>query len=297
MKSRGALAFGAFLVLVGCTGGHPTKVAASVSPPVAVITGAGDSPTNEARARADARAVLDLVKPPPGARVVSEAPDPKLTVAPTIPQSPYLVDEGRIWVAPGQIDAVMDYVAKHQSPGLKDSGGMGTRSGRLPSDRELTRDFFPVGPNASGATVQIAVVSNGESEVGIRADVQIIWSPPKPSEEVVPDAATTAQVRIEDGIPSHVVVDRSVSPEVVRQLAKLVNALRVDTRGAHGCTADLGYRWQITFTGGPSTIVIGSLPACSSVTMTVGSKQMPGLFGGAEIDTAIRTAVGLKPRF
>ena len=291
------LAVAACLVVVGCTSPHPKKVAGSPSPSVAVITGAGDSPTNESQARADARAVLDLVKPPPGAREVTEAPDPKLTTAPSIPQSPFLVDESRIWVAPGQIDAVMDYIAGHPSPGLKYNGGKGSMSGRLPSDRELMRDFDPVGPNASGATVQIAVVSHGASEVGIRADVQIIWSPPKPSEEYIPATDTNARVRIDDGIPGHKVIDRAVSAEVARQLGKLINALRRDTRGTHGCLADMGYHWQITFPGGPELIVVDSLPACLSVTMTVGGKQLPGLFGGGDLDTAIRAAVGLKPRF
>ena len=232
----------------------------------------------------------------PGAHEVSASPDDKLKVAPSTPESPYLVDESRFWVGPGRLDAVIAWLSTHPPKGMADTGGTSSMSGPRPSDRELSKTFISSRPDPRNATIQIAVVDHGGTEVAIRADAQVIWTPPKPAEEMIPDAATEARVLIKDGIPSHVVADEVVTVSWARKLATLFNGLSIDTRGAHGCLADGGYTWTITFTEGPRVLVVNSVPACNSVWLTVGGHSLAGLFEGGALEGPVRASVGLPPR-
>ena len=115
--------------------------------------------------------------------------------------------------------------------------------------------------------------------VGIRADVQIVWYPTRPSAEVVPAGDTTlvATVFRRGNLSSDSIVvlakETFTSPSVVKRLAHRIDTLPLALPGVHSCPADLGTepQLQLVFSGphGLPTITVDDDPwGCGSVTFT-----------------------------
>jgi hypothetical protein len=123
----------------------------------------------------------------------------------------------------------------------------------------------------------------GNGQTGIRVDAEVAWQPPRPPSTFVPATArvvTLAQVSLIDQhpkVPSPVTI---TSEPVVRQLAALVNGLKLSTVGAASCPADFGNALVLTFRarpGGPPLAVAQGPESCGMVLLTLHGKEQPAL--------------------
>jgi hypothetical protein len=112
----------------------------------------------------------------------------------------------------------------------------------------------------------------------------------------VPTTVTAAEV-VAYYSPHDVVAHRRVGAATARRLAALVNRLRRDTRGVHGCLADFGFRLRITFASGAGRIVVGEFPACGSVSVTTDGRTQPALVQGGRLLPATLRAAGLRRHY
>ena len=288
LRRASALA-AAVLVAAGCTAGsgHPARPGVSPTQRSAARTADLSSP---AGAQAHAEALLSTVRVPPPATEVSAPPNRYLAGPASYPGSPYLVQTHRIWTVPWSLEhTVLWYHRIGHAASSPWQMSHSTSHGRLTS-------VSVTWSGAIGNDVALEFVPLTANETGIRADAQVIWTPPRPASERVPATVTAADV-VAYYSPHDVVAERHVGAATARRLATLVNGLHRDTRGPHGCLADFGFRLRITFPTSQGPYVVSEFPACSSVTLTVSGHVQPGLVAGARLLRATLRAAGLSAHY
>jgi hypothetical protein len=134
-------------------------------------------------------------------------------------------------------------------------------------------------PGVAAASLSVSVAAAGPDTAVLRADVQVIWYPPRPAGEYVP--ATVHAVRITASYLSREargITRTFTSPAVVSRLAALLNGAHAAPRGAISCP--LG---QVTYVlaFAPSAKAAPALEAASTgcliLRVSVGNRPQPSL--------------------
>jgi hypothetical protein len=252
------------------TGASSNAPAASSRP-----AGSPSGGTAERRAAADAKAILGMFVPPPGAV--------RLPKRPALPDgSPVMgltsatqADVTGYWRASGAATTLQAWEKGHISrsfsrqdviigpPSWNTVYTLPAVPGALPT-REMNVQFYDTG---GGTTV-------------IMAEAMVSWQSPRPAAEVVP--ATVTEVTITPsgawaGNPAPVTV---ASAAAVRRLAALVNGLPRSTVAQGIPCPGGGPGFTLTFRaapGGPPAAVADGPAACDQVTLSLGGKSWPSL--------------------
>jgi hypothetical protein len=133
----------------------------------------------------------------------------------------------------------------------------------------------------------VTVAPNG-AHAAIRADAQVLWTPPRSPTFYQSAGVTSADISA-TGLQDHPDVRRHLDATATRRLASLFNGLSVDNRGSHGCPADSGFRLDGRFAG---SISFDVNPACGSVAVTSGHQQV-GLLNNGPFYGALLDELGL----
>jgi hypothetical protein len=132
------------------------------------------------------------------------------------------------------------------------------------STREMNVQFYDAG---GGTTV-------------IMADAMVVWEPPRPAAEKVPDSVTQVTIAAAGAGPRQVSGSVTIRlAAVARRLAALVNGLPPSTV-ARDIPCPSGSGFTLTFrttAGGPPAAVASGPGACGQVTLTLGGKDEPPL--------------------
>jgi hypothetical protein len=213
------------------------------------------------------------------------------------------VDVLRWYTVPGTRDSVVDWL-KAQHPGGFPVGEYQTMGGPGPADsypRILSVAADTASHQPPGDT-QVTVLKDGD-HTDVRVSVEVIWTPPKPVVELIPDATTTGVLqyhrdRTFGGLPA---VDRRIqlSATQVDQLRRLLNPMQPVAPGESSCPAPPDEA-TLTFNyGGHMVVFTADLGGCGFITIKADSTGEPYLRGGYALAGPIRTLAGLptKPAY
>lgn|GEM_PF-3008510 len=269
---RAAHALGALLAVV---------VAVAVGSGLAPDAAAGSMPAAERQTLGRITRVLASLPVYPGARRAHAAGFPLTGPAGIVGLgSPYRLTVHGLWYARAGVIALNDWAdalaARLRMTEVGGTGKDGVRMGVL-----MTPSADP-----QSLWVSIGWQPVGKGRMAIRYDVTAMWQPPHPPAEIVPADVTAARVRLRVS-PTAPVRSYTLKGMAAGRLATLVNALPVDTRGAHGCPGEVA---------GPAAHVTvrfvwptGSLTAregadsCAGVAVATGTgRPLPALFDPGE---------------
>lgn len=282
----------------------PTVLPGDTSPPVSPPPTPAAFPTqarsgglhSATAAREVADALVAGVPVPPGAVLQSGAPPSALGPGTTAAVETK-ADALRWYVVPGDRDAAIEWLTAH-SPG----GFTWMESTKVSDTRpaDLWPRFLSLGSEQPArqplGSVQVTVVKDGD-HTEVRVSAEVIWTPPKPAVELIPDAVKTGVLvyhrdRTLSGLPQ---IDKQITLTAtqVDRLRRLLNPMRPVAPGESSCAeapdeATLSFRY-----GGHLVVFTADLGGCSFITISADGKEQPYLRGGYALAGPIRTLVGL----
>jgi hypothetical protein len=281
------------MLATGCGTATSAQHAGASSNALAVSSRPAGNPSGgaaERRAAADAKAILGMFVPPPGAV--------RLPKRPALPDgSPVMglnsatqADVTGYWRASGAATVLLAWEKAHIArsfsrqdviigpPSWNTVYTLPAVPGVLPT-REMNVQFYDTG---GGGTV-------------IMAEAMVSWQPPRPHSEAVPDSVTEVTIAPSgpwQGNPAPITI---TSEPTVRRLAALVNGLPLSSVGPDGpCNMTTGFTLTFRMTaGGPPVAVADGPAACGQVSFRLKGKDLSPLLpadAGAYRDAVLKTA-------
>jgi hypothetical protein len=264
----------------------PHAVATSNSPALSGRPGGAA----ERRAAADAKAILAMFRPPPGA--VRPGQRPALPGGSPVMRlnSATQADATGYWRARGAATTLRAWEKGHISrsfsrqdviigpPSWSTVYTLPAVAGVLPT-REMNVQFYDTG---GGTTV-------------IMAEAMVSWQPPRPAAEAVPGSVTEVTIAPSGPWPGNPAPATITSAPAVRRLAALVNGLPRSTVSPD-VPCNLAAGFTLTFRAaadGPPVAVADGPAACGQVSFRLDGQGLPALLppdAGAYRDAVLKTA-------
>jgi len=255
------------------------------------------SQSPQARAKADAAAILAEFVPPPGATRLEAAPNANggvLSHRVYVEFTPDVVDVADWWRVPGlSAQAVLNWENAHLLRRFTKSTWTGPVGGN-PS----VGQWWSL-PDVAGVLVnrnlEVTALAEGSSTF-LRVDGDVDWLPARPAWSMLPAAnvravVVTAVPSINDKRkpPAPVTI---TDPSRVRKLVALINGLSMPLPdGTISCPALEGGALRLTFLARPGgsvlAVALASDNGCGGVGMTVGSQQVGLGFGNNPAQQAL----------
>jgi hypothetical protein len=261
------------------------------------------APRNEIIAKLDAEAHLGKLTLPAGAARSGREPagDGGALAHPFSgpPATPNVVDYHLWWVALGESPAaVLQYVEDHPPAGGQ-PGLAGSSSGSGRTSVTGIGFTWPAEPGRLGTRwLLVEAVALGGGSTGVRADSQVVWIKRRPASERIPVGSrrlvltTTRFGRLIQGPLTF------SSPDAIRRVVKLLNALPAEQPGAISCPLDRGSRIRLAFFGAarawPLAVAVVDPSGCRVVRLTIHGRKQPPLIGGATLAGRLSHALGVK---
>jgi hypothetical protein len=285
-------------VLAGCA-------TQGTAPARSSVPSASASPA--AAARADAISLLASFRPPPGAKILAEAPSPVPTAL-SVPfpddagSNPTLVLLTQWWSYPGTAAQAVAWFSAHRPQGTT-SGAFGSTSEPDTYSTDLSYDR-PVTRELAERTLGI-MVDPVDGHTLLRVDAFARWLPPRPAGAVVPVGATRLVVVARPGSthgerPKPVTLATVTDPRLIGAVAALVNGLPVPVPGAvYGCPMDDGASLLLDFYGTGGSTPLASVSAaesgCGGVQLSVrGGPQDVSLDGRMGFTSSVLSVLRLS---
>jgi hypothetical protein len=291
--------------------------------PVRILADQGLAPQQQAKA--DAAAMLAAFTPPPGAKRLSSAPGGSGGVLKHQAFTSGIedqLDDVSFWRVPAAAGSVLNFEKAHlpRQFTLSGFGSVGDTFGKPPKPGTPLRgpgQPHPIG-NAYGAWLDwwalpgvpgvidlreltVEVTDPSSSVTYVRVDANVAWIPARPGSEKVPAGVTAVTITASPdmnhpkGTPAPVTV---TSPAKVAKIVALANGLSLDTGGLHGCPFEQGNGITVSFRAKPGGRVLATahdlIPACGSVTFTIGRRQQPALADGGSFTSKVLAIAGLR---
>ncbi len=246
-------------VAIGNSTHHPSITIVATVP--STVPAAAQRASNEADAVRVAAQSLDEIAVPAGAKRWAPAPPSVIaTPAQYVAAQPSLM-RYRIWSVAMSTGGALDFLRAHPPTGnvpFSSSGGIGSSSG----PGEKTVRFLRYGgtlhdPAIAEVLLTISVVDDGPPRAWIRADVQVVYRPERPSDEYVSahDAVVTisqtSMADVVDHRPPHATVVVT-SPADVRRLRDAINDLPTLPERTVHCPALTGHEPEYVIAYQPS---------------------------------------------
>ncbi|HEX9043196.1 MAG TPA: hypothetical protein VF838_19630 [Trebonia sp.] len=144
--------------------------------------------------------------------------------------------------------------------------------------------------------MNVQVYDAGGGVSVIMADAMVTWQPPRPAAEVIPASVSVVTIAASgpwQGDPAPVTI---TSVAIVRRLAALVNGLPVSTAGL-GVPCPMGAGLTLTFravAGGPAVAVANGPAECGVVHLRLGGKDQPDLQPTGSYAVTVLKIAGLR---
>jgi hypothetical protein len=249
-----------------------------------------------------ARELLSRAPLPAGARRTTGPPVRALGRPPSTELATPSVALSRLWTVAAPMDAVNAYLKNHVPAGMAANGsGQGGQLSGVP-ERTKLRGKPPAGGIQPGnvgtvteewvsyqlrrppagvmtATVSMAVAPGNRGASELRADVQVIWYPPRSAAEYVPAGMHAVTITASYLSPKPGSVTRTfTSPATVQRLAALLNGAHAAANVFLGCPMwQVGYRLAFAASPGASAYLVAMQTSCASLPITVRGRAQPAL--------------------
>lgn len=242
----------------------------------------------------------------PGSERRQAAPAPEVRNGIPTPSTPNLIRRITWSVAPGSMADALAYFAAHRPRGFRYAGsGTYTDHGVV---KTRYASYTPAGrawqrPNVyTHPELTIAVTPLGDHVgVGIYADA--IWLDPRPANADIPRNLTAVRAVVERhasavDVSAHdaPTVRKTLGRHDARLLARLINALPANQKGAWSCPSPIG-KDTLTFNDAARTTVTIDVGGCGSAEIAKNEVTVAGLgFGSTQlpsVDAAVLRAMGL----
>lgn len=186
----------------------------------------------------------------------------------------------KLWTVAEPMSQVYRFWQGH-TPAAMAWNGSGQSSDRGVVTQESTGyglERLPTGVNA--AMLSMSVAPAGQDTSVIRADVQVIWYPPRSAAEYIPPGkgAVTITASASGSRPSTVTKTITTRSAVQRLAAMLNGAYAVPRGSALSCPLErVTYRLAFAKSAGAAPFLVATDTTCPGVTITVGGHQQPAL--------------------
>jgi hypothetical protein len=278
------------MVTAGCGSVHYQGAATTgrqVHPPAVT----GPQTITAAQGQRLARDVLGRVKLPPGARVRAGAAPAALSQAPSTEAGRPDTTLHQLWTVSEPVAAVLRFWNGHAPAGLAWTGS-GSSGGVQFVGYGLKA--LPAGVNA--AALVMSVASAGQGAAVIRADVQVIWYPPRSAAEQIPAGVRAVTVTATTAGSQHPVTKTSTSASVLRRLAAMLNGAYAAPQGQiFSCPLEwVSYR--IAFASAPKAapFLVMSDTGCRELAVTASGHQQPALQIPSGLGSLLENLTGVQ---
>jgi hypothetical protein len=290
-----------------CAAAVCTALVGSAPAPAHAATTGATRPAQSPKqlAEADAASMLATFRSPPGAQRSGPIAVPALSSAPAGSVSPDFVTRTAWWRVPGPMDATLAWVAAHPPAGFTLGGGGSTSDASVIVSRF---DQFTL-PTVSGVlserALYVSVARDGADATALRVDSQVSWLPQKSPDERIPAAAKVVTITALPGLGNGPVapIRRVYTPvtvtdrATVTKIAAVVDGLQLMPPGVFSCPFSNGQGLRLTFRAALDAPILATVTAdmngCGTVVLDIGGKQMPVLWGGAQMAPRVLKLAGI----
>jgi hypothetical protein len=271
-------------------------VAACGAAPVPGSATAETTASVHARAEAELTTLLASVRVPSGAVQLTSAPVTYLEQPAASEAAPNLLTRTSWWRIDMPFANALAWIQAHPPGGLQSGTGGQAGGPGVPVNRFLGFSV-PSTTAYDGAAVNVELVAISSTETGVRADAELIWLPPKPSQEYVPAGTAVTLVAYtnfgsSDAKALHTKALDSADAAVV---INDINALLPSDGGSRGCGIDFGYRVQVEVAVAGTPLVFSDWSACGMVPVTRGSAKLLTLSTSQAFENEITHLMGPPP--
>ncbi|MGH3158176.1 MAG: hypothetical protein ACRDNF_16585 [Streptosporangiaceae bacterium] len=269
----------------GASSGGRTRTVAAKGP-------ADTGPATITARQADglARSLLSRAPLPRGAKVRAGKPPGALGHPSGVEGGGPSVGLHQLWTVREPMSEVYSYWDGHAPAGMESNG-----SGQSTDRGTVTQEFvaynlkhLPAGVYT--ASLGMSVVPGGPDASVIRADVQVIWYPPRTTAEYIPASLHAVTITASELTPSsHSATTTITSPSVVSRLAAMLNGAYATPQGAaFSCPLEsLTYRLAFASSAGANPYLVASATSCEGLQITVGGHQQPTLVNPAGLQNLV----------
>jgi hypothetical protein len=252
------------------------------------------------QADALARSLLSRVLLPSGAKPLTGNPPAVLGQPSNVQGGQPSTGLHQLWTVDEPMGEVFSYWNGHAPTGMTSTG-----SGQSSAAGGITQEF--VGYNLEHppagvytASLALSVAPSGADTSVIRADVQVIWYPPRTTAEYVPSSLHAVTITASEssvgpastsahgagtsgastsGANPHSVTVTITSPSVVSRLAAMLNGAYAMPQGAaFGCPLQsLTYKLSFAKSAGAAPYLAASAENCAGLQISVAGHQQPAL--------------------
>jgi hypothetical protein len=248
---------------------------------------AGGGGHDNARAVAEAKALLATAPTLNNAVRASAAPVKLLKQAPQRPEYNQLVERRAFWTVDETWRRAYAALTATTPTGLTPEGNGRIRGPKL-SDDELYAAFGPrqLPAGIAYGALLIAVTPDGHDKSAIGVYAQAVPQPPRPKTEIVPLSLKRAHVGART-LAGHIVRANTVTGAAATRLVRDFDALVVDPLGVMSCPVDRGRREMVTFRANGHKIV-ATTGFCDMVSVTRDGRRLPALESSTRFTADIR---------
>ena len=305
MRATAIAAAAAVLLAAGCgtvrDTGSTALGRAGTSPAARMMAAAaGPATITAAQAARLARSLLARVNLPPGARVRPGPPPVALHQPASTESGEPSASLHRLWTAAEPMVAVQAFWHGHAPAGMTWNGSGQSNNGSLISSAFTGYRLGRLPAGVYSATLGMSVAPAGLRASVIRADVQVIWYPPRSAAEQVPGSVHVATVTASTTSPARTVTRTVTSAAQVRRLAALLNGTHAAPRGSViSCPLQwVSYRIAFAASAHAAPSLVATETSCPDLQVTAGGRPQPSLVVPAGLQALVisLTHVPMSPR-
>jgi hypothetical protein len=254
---------------------------------------AGPATITRARAEALARSLLGRALLPRGAKAWPGRPPAALAQPASVEMGQPSAVLHRLWTAAEPMASLYRFWSGRVPTAMAWSGsGQSSDHGTITQESvSYVPRHLPAGVEAASLTMSVAAGRGGSV---IRADVQVIWYPPRSTAEYIPAGTRAVTITASALNPRpHSATKTITSRSAVRRLAALLNGAYALPRGsAFSCPLELAsYRLAFAKSPGAAPFLVATDTACPGIQITVGGHGQPELEATAALAKLVQSLV------
>ncbi|HEY3733696.1 MAG TPA: hypothetical protein VGL63_07250 [Streptosporangiaceae bacterium] len=184
-----------------------------------------------------------------------------------------------LWNVPESADQVLSYVRAHPPAGMRSSGSGQSGTASQIVVQFVSYDLSRPPAGVSSASLSISVVPAGSALSVVRADVQVIWYPPRSAVELIPAGMHAITVSLSVLNPKPGTTTKTfTSAAIIGRLAAMLNTANAAPAGARGCPLlDRTFRLAFATSPGAAPYLVATAAGCGTVQIMAGGRPQPAL--------------------
>jgi hypothetical protein len=283
----------AALLAAGCGTAHARPGGVSAGGRSRPAAAAGPATITRTDAERLARTLLARAIVPRGARVLAGRVPAAASRSPDWEAGSPSFGLHRVWTVNEPMSAVYDLVSKHVPTGMTPAG-----SGQSSSPAGIGQEFVSYRPRQLPVGVDQATLSMTVSPAGavtlVRADVQVIWYPPRSAAEYVPARMHAVTITASyAGSAARTVSKTFTSAALIGRLAAMLNGAHASAGGAVNCPMErVSYKLAFAPSRTAAPYLVATEGGCGTVPVTVAGHQQPALQAPGALGPALSKLMG-----